>query len=111
MTDEIFQVGHLERLPIGTAYPAVVAHVGRLLARLPPKTELVIDYTGVGRPVFDMFVGGGMAPIGVTITAGAAETQDGRIYGVPKLTLISRVQALLHQGTLKILSELTEAGP
>jgi hypothetical protein len=52
----IFQVGHLERVPLGTPYPGIVAHVGRLLTKLPDHSELVIDFTGVGRPVFDMFV-------------------------------------------------------
>jgi hypothetical protein len=104
----IFQVGHLERLPLGTAYPGVVAHVGRLLDKLP-GAELVIDLTGVGRPVFDMFTYSGISPVGVLITAGTAENRDGAICGVPKLTLVSRVQALLHEGRLKILKELPEA--
>src|SRR5438132_13484668 len=58
----IFQVGHLERLPLGTTYPAIVAHVSRLLPKLPGHAELVIDFTGVGRPVFDMFVYSGISP-------------------------------------------------
>ena len=55
----IFQVGHLERLPLGTPYPGVVRHVSRMLGAVPlrGKSELVIDFTGVGRPVFDMFQG------------------------------------------------------
>ena len=44
--------------------PGIVAHVGRLLGKLPPGTELVIDFTGVGRPVFDMFVYSGISPLG-----------------------------------------------
>ncbi|HYM71628.1 MAG TPA: hypothetical protein VET89_01515, partial [Stellaceae bacterium] len=72
-------------------------------------TELVIDATGVGRPVFDLFVYSGIAPIGVTITGGTAETCTGRMCNVPKLTFVSGVQALLHQGRLKILRELPEA--
>src|SRR5215471_5029035 len=86
----IFQVGHLERLPLGTSY-------------------LAIDFTGVGRPVFDMFVYSGIYPIGVIITGGMTETRDGRICSVPKLDLVSRLQALLHQARLKILRELDEA--
>jgi len=43
------------------------------------------------------------------ITAGTAETRDFAICGVPKLTLVSRLQALLHQGRLKIQRELAEA--
>ena len=105
----IFQVGHLERLPLHTPYPAIVAHVGRLLGRLPAGTELVIDLTGVGKPVFEMFQFSGISPFGVMITAGTAETRDGMVSSVPKLTLISRLQALLHQARLKILRELAEA--
>jgi hypothetical protein len=105
----IFQVGHLERVPLGTSYPAIVAQVGRLLDKLPAGTELVIDYTGVGRPIFDMFTYSGISPVGVLITAGTAETYDGPICSVPKLTLVSRLQALLHEGRLKIQKELPEA--
>src|SRR5215469_9533531 len=105
----IFQVGHLERMPLGTPYPGIVAHVGRLLGKLPARTELVIDITGVGKPVFEMFTYSGISPLGVFITAGTAETRDGAICGVPKLTLVSRLQALLHEGRLKIQKELPEA--
>jgi hypothetical protein len=106
---ELYQCGHLERLPLGTSYPAVVAHVRGLLGQLPRGTELVIDFTGVGRPVFDMFEMAGIDPIGVLITGGATESGDGRIYSVPKLNLISWVQALLHQERLKIHRALPEA--
>src|SRR6266851_9529334 len=70
---DIYQVGHLERMPLGTPYPGIVAHVGRLLGKLPDP-ELVIDYTGVGRPVFDLFTYAGISPVGVLITGGAVET-------------------------------------
>ena len=73
----IFQVGHLERVPLGTPYPGIVAHVGRLLTKLPGHPELVIDFTGAGRPVFDMFVYSGISPAGILITGGTAETRDG----------------------------------
>ena len=92
----IFQVGHLERVPLGTPYPGIVAHVGRLLTKLPG-------------PVFDMFVYSGISPTGVLITGGTAETRDGATCSVPKLTLVSRLQALLHEGRLQILRELAEA--
>ena len=105
----LFRCGFLERLPLGTSYPGIVAHVARLLARLPAGTELAIDFTGVGRPVFDMFLSAGLSPTGVLITAGTAETRDGAIIGVPKLAVVSRLQALLHEGRLKIHKDLAEA--
>jgi len=105
----IFQVGHLERVPLGTSYPDIVAYVGRLLRKLPGHSELVIDCTGVGRPIFEMFRYSGIHPIGVVITAGNSETRDGMVCSVPKLTLVSRLQALLQERRLKILRELDEA--
>jgi Terminase RNaseH-like domain len=100
--DPIYQVGHLQRLPLQTPYPGVVSHVRGMLAKLPEGTDLVLDYTGVGRPVYDLFTAKGIWPWGVSITAGDAVTQDRRHYHVPKLILISTVQALLHDGRLKI---------
>ena len=105
----VFQVGHLERLPLGMRYTAVVDHVGRRLAQLPGRPELVIDFTGVGRPIFDMFIYSGITPTGVVITGGNTETREGSICSVPKLNLVSRLQALLHEERLKIHRELNEA--
>jgi hypothetical protein len=47
----IFQVGYLERVPLGTTYPAIVAHVSRLLQRpiWAGKIDLAIDQTGAAR--------------------------------------------------------------
>jgi hypothetical protein len=106
---EIYQVGHLERLALGTSYPTIVQHVKFVLGKLPRGTELVIDYTGVGRPMFEMFEVAGVDPIEVLITGGNTESNDGRVYSVPKINLISWVQALLHSERLKIQASLPEA--
>jgi hypothetical protein len=105
----IFRCGHLERIPLGTSYIGIVQHVARLLHRLPAGTELAIDYTGVGRPVADLFFTTGLSPTLVLITGGTAETYDGGVIAVPKLALVSRLQALLHEGRLKIHKDLAEA--
>src|SRR5262249_7994748 len=80
----IFQCGHVERVKLGTPYPAIVSHVMQQLRRPPlaGKSELVIDYTGVGRPVFDLFVGRGITPVGVTITGAHPVTNDGPLCPV-----------------------------
>jgi hypothetical protein len=48
---------YVQWLPLGTPYPAVVQHVTDLVNRTPLKyqTTGALDYTGVGRPVYDMF--------------------------------------------------------
>ena len=46
----LFQVGHLERLPLGTPYPGVVWRVRQLLAQpvFRNLAEVVLDLTGGG---------------------------------------------------------------
>jgi hypothetical protein len=105
----IFQVGYLERMALGTSYPAIAHHVRRLFLGLPSSTEVVLDATGLGGPVYEIFVGIGISPIGVMITAGTAQSDDGKFLHVPKMLLISRLQALLHEGRLKIQKSLPEA--
>ncbi|MBY0508666.1 MAG: hypothetical protein K2P94_00810 [Rhodospirillaceae bacterium] len=103
---------HLERLKLGTPYPAQVAYVGSLLARPPLSntegTELIIDKTGVGRAVFDMFAAAGFKPKGCTITGGENETWSMGDYRVAKLQLVSRLQAMLHSGELEIAGDLPD---
>jgi hypothetical protein len=51
-----YRCPHLERLPHGTSYPAVVEHVRTLVSRPPlPGCRLVVDYTRVGTGVVDLF--------------------------------------------------------
>src|SRR5260221_1289808 len=106
-----FRVGKIERLPLNTPYPGVVRHVRELVSRPPyaDNSDLVIDYTGVGRPVFDLFNSQGINPIGVTITGGSSGTREGMIYRVPKAVLVARVQTLFHEKRLKIAKNLPEA--
>jgi hypothetical protein len=104
----IYRIGYLARVPLRTPYPAIVAYVGQMLGKLSRGTELVIDYTGVGRPIFDMFTFSGIVPIGVLITGGASVNWDGQIVSVPKIVLVSRLTVLLHEGRLKVHRDLPE---
>jgi hypothetical protein len=47
--------GHLERIPLQTPYPAMVGGVRQRLEKLGERCVLVIDATGVGRGVVDLF--------------------------------------------------------
>src|SRR5262245_40583446 len=110
---EQLDVRHLERLPLGLSYPEVVQRVADILARPPlNNVELVIDETGVGRAVGDIFVQAGMRPKRVTITSGNEATSGHGIdrYHVAKSVLISNLDALLHKGVLRIAADLHEAG-
>ena len=98
------------------SYPAVVQHVKDLLVRAPLNgdsqtraAELIIDETGVGRAVSDIFAAAGMKPIRVSITAGNEVTYSGRGWHVAKTVLISTVDAMLHTGTLRFAAALSDA--
>jgi hypothetical protein len=102
-----FACGHLERLPLNTSYPAVADHVIRLLdtPQLRGQTRLVVDATGVGRPVVDMFRQRGLKPIDITITGGNnANLENG--WKVPKRDVIGAVQVLLQTDRLKFSADL-----
>jgi hypothetical protein len=91
-------VRHLERLPLGTPYPAVVERV-KEFARTPPLSQfptcLVADRTGVGAGVIYMFVHAGLTPVSVTIHDGSEVGKDfyRHDYRVSKRDLVSTVQA------------------
>jgi len=108
----IYQVRHLERFKLGTRYPEIVASVRSLCNRPPLRdvASLVVDATGVGRPVVDLLVDAGLSPVAVSITGGNAVTQDeDGAYRVPKRDLVSAVQVLLQSQRLKIASSLALA--
>jgi hypothetical protein len=109
---EHFDVRHLQRLPLGMPYPEQVQHVANVLSRPPlVGARLVIDETGVGRAVADIFDQAGLKPDRVTITAGLEITQHGaHSWHVSKTQLISALDARLHTGELRIAAELNEAG-
>jgi hypothetical protein len=66
----LYRIGHLERLPLKTPYPAQIERVRYIMRHLPRETNLVVDFTGVGRGIYDMLVDAGLSPIGVTIHSG-----------------------------------------
>jgi hypothetical protein len=108
---ERVNVRHLQRLPLGLPYPAQVQAVKDLMARAPLSgAALVLDSTGVGRAVGDIFTDAGLRHQAVTITAGSDVAPAGRDrWHVSKTHLISVVDAMLHTGTLRFASALSEA--
>jgi hypothetical protein len=107
-------VRHLERMPLGTAYTAVTARVVELAQHraLAGNCRLVVDATGVGMPVVDMLRASrpGCEIAAVLITGGQGERFDGKVWHVPKLDLLARLQGLLEQKRLRISRRMRESG-
>ena len=103
-----YHVRHLERVR-DMPYPQIVGKVKAMLqsSTLAGSSSLVIDQTGCGRPVFDMFKTAGLSPVGVQIHGGDSVTHEGDTWRVPKRDLVGVLQVLFQSsGRLKISKKL-----
>ena len=109
-TATALRLRYLERLPLGTPYPEVVERVVQVARSkdLAGRCELVLDATGVGRPVVDLLrrARPACAILPVTITGGGAESYAGGYYHVPKRDLIAGLQVLFQTSALQIAGGL-----
>lgn len=106
-----YYLRHLERLQLRTPYPMMAQHTQLLVARTARhgKTQLVMDRTGVGAPVFDLLQALGVQPVAITITSGSSVSGTPPHFHVPKRVLISTLVALFGAGRLKLAKEIPYA--
>ena len=107
---DLLHLRHLERLPLGLPYPEAVEQIGALVRALLGEADLVIDATGVGRPVLDMLRAAGLEPVAVTITGGRSASFDGGTWRVPKRMLVRALATAFEAGRLKVARSLPSAG-
>lgn len=103
---------HIERIR-DVPYPEIVDRIKTLYKKpaLQGEKAVVIDFTGLGRPVFDMMEKAGFhhSMCGVNITGGTDVTYQNRHYNVPKRELVSTLQIQLQNGVFRIAKGLKEA--
>jgi len=102
-----YHVRHLERVR-GIPYPVIVGKVAEIMRSpaLKDEASLVVDQTGVGAPIVDLFNQAGLNPVGVMIHGWAAVSHEGSTWHVPKRDLVAVLQVLFQTGRLKISSKL-----
>jgi hypothetical protein len=104
-------VCHVERMPLGTPYPEVVARAMRIVQsdELRGDCHLTVDATGVGAAVMDLLHSArlGCRLTAVTITGGNQARQGPAGWNVPKKDLMGELQVLLEKGQLRIAKDLT----
>ena len=107
--DQHYHVRHIQRFALGTPYPDVALRVKEVMvtAELKGRTALLVDATGVGRPVIDLLRQAGIRPLlGITITAGDSISRAGSNWRVPKRDLVSTLSILLQSERLKVAQGL-----
>lgn len=100
-------VRRLERLPVGTTYPAIAARLGAIVeglrARGTPPTAIYADATGIGLPVIEGLYQAARTPvIAVYMTAGdkRIRADDRRSVTLGKAYVVARLKVLLEGGRL-----------
>jgi Terminase RNaseH-like domain len=106
------QLRHLERLPLGTPYPEVATRVAAVVRGVAARLRgdlptLRVDATGVGQPLADLLAAAlpeGPTPVAVYFTHGDRYAVDerGDRATLGKAYLVSRLQALLQTGRIKL---------
>ena len=108
-----FAVRHLERIRLGTSYVEVVQRIRSLMLRdeLRGRSRLVVDATGVGGPVVDLFRKEGLPCdlMPVLSTSGREESSGKGVWSAPRQDLVQGLRVMLEQGKLEISSRLPEA--
>jgi hypothetical protein len=89
----------------GEPYPEIVRKVSKIMGSEkifgtePPV--LIIDKTGVGAPIADMFRVGAIRPTEITITGGIKYSAVPRGFHVPRTDLMFSLLAVAQQGRFK----------
>jgi hypothetical protein len=105
---------HMERFQLHTPYPTQVEATGERLAKVKElgRTLLIVDQTGVGRAVVDMFKAASFGvvlwPVTIATSAmqGAKRDEQTGDWVVPKKDLIGAMVALAHSGRLEVSNKL-----
>jgi hypothetical protein len=78
-------------------------------SQLIGQVRLLVDGTGVGTPVVEMFRKAGLHPVPIWITGGETTSRKGQIIRVPKRELVSVLQVLLQCQRLKFPRGIPES--
>ena len=106
-----YECGQLLSWPLGVSYPTMAQDVGNVYKHDTMKgSYLVVDYTGVGRPVYDQLkvnqVQARMVPILTTGGKLVSQNKENGAWHVPKTELVSTLQVVIQSDLIKIHSGL-----
>jgi hypothetical protein len=105
------EVVALLRWKLGTPYDLIVQNVSELMGRVKADIDcdsavLIVDNSGVGRPVVDLLRRKHLVPRAVTITGGSSVSEREDDMTVPKSFIASAFIIAAQNGTLKVSSKL-----
>jgi len=99
----MYWVRRIAKLPKGMPYDQQVIMARELVTQYKNPT-LLIDRTGVGLPICDMIVAGGLNPLQVSLTVGdvTSRPEPGKI-NLPKRDLVAAITKTIQERRLKVV--------
>lgn len=98
-----YELTWLHRFKLKTSYPSIVNMITTVVDRTFEDNEymLLVDYTGVGRPVVDMLRKNELNLIAINITGGnKCNWRFGNEASVPKKELVTSLQVVLQSNRI-----------
>jgi len=104
----LYHLRDLWRFPLGMRYTTIVAEMRAYLSQAPfiDDVTLVIDRSGVGRGIYDMFTEARLEPVGISITSGNAVSSAEGGYHVAKIDLVSALERTMDEERLQVAEDL-----
>jgi len=99
----MYWVRRIVKLQKGMPYDAQVREVRTLFFEYHDPC-LIIDRTGVGLPICDMIVAGGLQPVQVSLTSGdlVSKPEPGKV-NLPKKDMVASITKVIQERRLKVV--------
>ena len=104
-----YDLVYLKKYKLKTSYVSIVRDIGNMVKEsyALKGSRIIVDATGVGRPVVDMFLSYGVQVISATITGGSSSSwKTKNEVTIPKKEIVSCLQIVLQNKVIKIASGL-----
>ena len=99
-----YEVRYLHRWPLNTPYDDIAGRVSDIVhnPKLDSDVHLVVDGTGVGAGVVELFRQHDLVPVEIVIHGGKNVTRTGNRWNVPKMDLIAALSTLFERRLINI---------
>lgn len=105
----LYELPYLKRFRLKTSYVDIVDQVIAIINKynLLLNYSLIVDYTGVGRPVVDLFRQKHLNPVALSITGGIKTNWVTNVeVNVPKKDIVTYLQLVLQNNRIAIAHDL-----
>lgn len=98
---ELLSIWRERRIPYDRVVSAITKMTRQVEEQHKAQWRLIMDATGVGRPIYDLLVKERLRPVAITLTGGTQAGTNDIGYTVPKRDVIVALQVASQSGRLR----------